>query len=129
MVIWCLCAFASSISNGLGIYDGIAASLVRIVTYGVPYLIGRIYLNNLNGMRQLAIGIFLGGLIYVPFCLLEVAISPQIHRMVYGYHGIREFGQAIRYGGFRPNVFMQHGLSVGNVDDGRHVNWHLVMAS
>lgn len=113
MVIWCLCAFASSVSNGLGVYDGIAASLARIVTYGVPYLIGRIYLNNLNGMRQLAIGIFLGGLVYVPFCLLEVAISPQIHRMVYGYHGIREFNQSIRYGGFRPNVFMQHGLSVG----------------
>ncbi|MDJ0571652.1 MAG: O-antigen ligase domain-containing protein [Pleurocapsa sp. MO_192.B19] len=113
MTIWCLCAFASSISNGLGVYDGLSASLARIVAYGVPYFIGRIYLNNLEGMRQLAIGIFLGGLVYIPFCLLEVAISPQLHRMVYGYHGIVQFSQSIRYGGFRPNVFMQHGLSVG----------------
>lgn len=113
MLIWCLCSFGSSIDNGLGLYDGFSAFLVRIVTYGIPYFLGRIYLNNLQGMRQLATGIFLGGLAYVPFCLVEVAISPQLHRMVYGYHGIKSFAQSIRYGGFRPNVFMEHGLSVG----------------
>ena len=113
MIIWCLCSFGSSISNGLGVYDGLSASLETMVIYGVPYFLGRIYLNNLTGMRQLAIGIFLGGLVYVPFCLLEVAISPQLHHMVYGYHGIGQFIQSMRYGGFRPNVFMQHGLSVG----------------
>ncbi|WP_019505645.1 hypothetical protein [Pleurocapsa sp. PCC 7319] len=113
MIVWCLCPFASSITNGLGIYDGLSASLGTLVIYGVPYFLGRIYLNNLTGMRQLVIGIFLGGLIYVPLCLLEVAISPQLHNIIYGYHGIEEFTQSIRYGGFRPNVFMEHGLSVG----------------
>jgi hypothetical protein len=113
MSIWCLCPLASSISNDLGVYDGVAASLNFIVTYGVPYLIGRIYLNNLTGMRQLATGIFLGGLLYIPFCLVEVATSPQLHRLVYGYDGFREIAQSIRYGGFRPTVFTQHGLAVG----------------
>jgi hypothetical protein len=113
MTIWCLCPMASSLSNGLGVYDGLVASLTAIVTYGVPYFIGRIYFNNLTGMRQLVTGIFFGGLVYVPLCLLEIAISPQLHRLVYGYHGIREFTQSVRYGGFRPTVFMQHGLAVG----------------
>lgn len=113
MSIWCLCPFASSITNGLGAYDGLSGSLENTLTYGIPYFLGRIYLNNLKGIRQLAIGIFLGGLVYIPLCWLEVAISPQLHRMVYGYHGIRDFGQSIRYGGYRPNVFMQHGLSLG----------------
>jgi hypothetical protein len=113
MTIWCVCPMASSLSNGLGVYDGCAASLTAIITYGVPYFIGRIYFNNLTGIRQLATGIFLSGLVYVPLCLLEVAISPQLHRLVYGYHGIREFSQSVRYGGYRPTVFMQHGLAVG----------------
>lgn len=113
MAIWCICPMASSLSNGLGIYDGSVASLTAIVTYGVPYFIGRIYFNNLAGLRQLATGIFLGGLVYLPLCLIEIAISPQLHRLVYGYHGVKQFSQSIRYGGFRPTVFMQHGLSVG----------------
>lgn len=113
MAIWCICPMLSSLTNGLGVYDGCAASLTAIITYGVPYFIGRIYFNNLTGIRQLAMGIFLGGLVYVPLCLLEVAISPQLHRLVYGYHGIRQFAQSFRYGGFRPTVFMQHGLAVG----------------
>ncbi|MGL5077750.1 MAG: O-antigen ligase family protein, partial [Waterburya sp.] len=87
--------------------------LYGIVIYGVTYLIGRIYFNNLTAIRQLAIGIFFGGLVYIPFCLLEVAISPQLHRLVYGYHGFEQFSQSFRYGGFRPTVFMQHGLAVG----------------
>jgi hypothetical protein len=113
MAIWCLCPIASSISNDLGFYDGIVSSLKTVVTYGAPYLIGRIYLNNLMGMKKLATGIFLGGLLYVPFCLIEIAISPQLHRLVYGYHGVESFAQSIRYGGYRPNVFVQHGLAVG----------------
>ena len=113
MLILCLCPFASSISNGLGPYDGISAILDKTVSFGVPYFLGRIYLNNLAGLRQLAMGIFIGGLVYIPLCLYEAKFSPQLHMIVYGYHGIRQFGQSIRLGGYRPNVFMQHGLSVG----------------
>ncbi len=113
MLIVCLCPFASSISNGLGVYDGISAILDKTVSFGVPYFLGRIYLNNLAGLRQLAMGIFIGGLVYIPLCLYEAKFSPQLHMIVYGYHGIRQFGQSIRLGGYRPNIFMQHGLSVG----------------
>ncbi len=113
IIVWCLCTIASSVTNGLGLYDGFCEFLIRILNYGLPYFIGRMYFSDLKGVRQLAIGIFLGGLAYIPLCLLEVAISPQLHRMVYGYHGLKGFAQSIRYGGYRPNVFMQHGLAVG----------------
>ena len=33
MIIWCLCSFGSSITNGLGIYDGFSASLISWVVY------------------------------------------------------------------------------------------------
>ena len=54
----------------------------------------------------------LGGLIYVPLCLFEVRMSPQLHNMVYGF-AQHSFGQTVRGGGWRPMVFMQHGLAVG----------------
>lgn len=113
MAIWCICPIFTSLSNGLGIYDGISESLTQTVAYGGPYFLGRIYLNNLAGLRKLAIGIFLSGLVYVPLCLYEIRMSPQLHQIVYGYHGNQSFNQTIRYGGFRPTVFMRHGLSVG----------------
>ena len=113
MLIWCICPLFSSISNDLGVYDGISASLNQTVSYGGPYFLGRIYLNSLVGLRNLATGIFLGGLVYIPLCLYEIRFSPQLHRIVYGYHGNQAFSQTIRYGGFRPTVFMKHGLEVG----------------
>jgi hypothetical protein len=114
MAIWCLfCPFTSSITNGLGAYDGFSATLGQVVTWGIPYFLGRIYINNLEGFRLLAMGIFMGGLSYVPLCLFENRFSPQLHRIVYGDHAFADFGQSIRLGGFRPTIFLQHGLAVG----------------
>ncbi|MEL7418507.1 MAG: O-antigen ligase domain-containing protein [Cyanobacteria bacterium J06555_3] len=113
MAVWCCCPLFSSLSNELGLYNGISLLLLRTMSYGGPYFLGRIYLDNLRDMRKLAIAILVGGLIYVPLCLFEIRMSPQLHRLVYGYHGNPAFAQTIRYGGFRPTVFMEHGLSVG----------------
>lgn len=113
MLVWCICPFASSMSNDLGWYDGVTAVIAQTAVWGVPYYLGRVYLNDLDGLRKLAIGIFTGGLIYIPFCLLEIRISPQLHRIIYGFHAREDFSQTIRYGGFRPTVFMEHGLMVG----------------
>jgi len=101
----------SSLTNDLGPYDGLNACLEQSAVWGLPYFLGRLYLNNLSGLRELAIVMLKGGLIYVPLCLYEIRMSPQIHNMVYGYFphesGIQ---QSIRLGGYRPNVFMSHGL-------------------
>ncbi len=112
MLIYCLSPFASSLSNNLGAYDGIAQVLEQTMTYGIPYFLGRIYFNSLTGLRQLAIGMFIGGLVYVPLCLFENRFSPQLHQMVYGYSVI-QFLKNYRLGGYRPTVFMSHGLTVG----------------
>jgi hypothetical protein len=113
MLIWCVAPMFSSLANNLGPYDGLASSVEQTMSWGVPYFLGRIYLNNLSGLKQLAVGIFIGGLIYVPLCLFEARFSPQLHRIVYGGLAFADFGQAIRLGGYRPTVFMQHGLAVG----------------
>ena len=112
IIMWCICPVFSSLNNDLGLYDGLSESLDLIVTWGFPYLIGRLYFNDLESQRELAIGILVGGLIYVPLCLVENVMSPQLHRWVYGYHQ-SSFAQTFRMGGWRPMVFMQHGLMVG----------------
>ena len=111
MIIWCLVPFISSVTNGLGAYDGASAVLKTLVTWGLPYLIGRLYFRTTDDLRELAIGFFIGGLLYVPFCLYEIKMSPQLHRMVYGYHV--SFANSKRFEGWRPAVFMQDGLMVG----------------
>ena len=114
MLIWCICPVFSSITNELGFYDGINEAITQTVTWGLPYFLGRFYLNNLDAQRELAINIIKGGLLYVPLCLYEGRMSPQLHNIIYGYYphpsGI---AQSYRLGGYRPMVFMEHGLMVG----------------
>jgi hypothetical protein len=111
MAVWCLSPLFSSLTNDLGVHDGSTAVIHQVAVWGLPYLFGRIYCSTLVGMAELALAIFLGGLVYVPFCLFEIRMSPQLHIWIYGYHQ-HSFAQAMRGGGFRPTVFMEHGLMV-----------------
>jgi len=112
MLIWCLfCPIATSLSNDLGLYNGLAVAVTQILEWGVPYLTGRIYFNNREALKDLAIAIVIGGLIYVPLCLYEVRMSPQLSNVIYGFFP-HSFTQHVRFGGYRPIVFMQHGLMV-----------------
>lgn len=110
MLVYCLCPLISQLTNN---GSPISPTLNQIVAWGLPYFFGRLYFNNLEGLRQLAIGIFAGGLAYIPFTLIEGVRGPILHQMVYGVSAFEDWGQARRLGGWRPVVFMQHGLMVG----------------
>jgi hypothetical protein len=45
--------------------------------------------------------------------LLETRIAPTLHLKLYGFNAREDFSQTIRYGGYRPTVFLEHGLWVG----------------
>ena len=109
MMLWCVCPFASAISNNQGAYDGFSAVIQEVFNWGIPYLIGRLYLTDSEGMRSLAIGIAVAGLVYVPFCLVEIRLSPVFDRVVYGL--VKWEGE--RLGTFRPHVFLSGGLELG----------------
>ena len=112
MLAWCLVPGASALANGYGPYDAVSAVLDRIVDWGLPYLIGRAMFRDRAAIDQLARALFLGGLVYVPFCLYEIRMSPQLHATIYGF-AQHSFDQHIRMDGYRPLVFMEHGLMVG----------------
>jgi hypothetical protein len=110
IIAFCICPFVSSIANGLGTWDGVSGMLTYIVTWAMPYHIGRLYFTDFDECRELAIGIFIGGLLYIPLCLFEVRMSPVLHEMVYGFE---PRVNQLRYGAWRPAVFMDGGLAVG----------------
>jgi hypothetical protein len=112
MAIWCGVPLASSIANGLGVYDGLASIAEHVAIWGLPYVFGRLYFNSPPALRELAVAVVIGGLLYVPLCWFEIRFSPQLHRLVYSYHQ-HSFLQTYRWGGYRPTVFMEHGLMVG----------------
>ena len=111
VIIFCISSIATSVLNQLGFYDGVANCFAKALWLGVPYTAGRVYFNSTDSLRSLCKGIIVGGLLYVPLCLYEIRMSPQLHTMLYGFFQ-HSFAQHVRYGGWRPAVFMQHGLMV-----------------
>jgi hypothetical protein len=112
MAVWCLIPYAVALANDLGAYEAASAAFEATMTWGAPYLLGRVYLADPGGTRALADAVVKGALVYVPFCLWEIRMSPQLHRVVYGFQTFGFFSQSVRFGGYRPSVFMQDGLMV-----------------
>ncbi len=109
MLVWCTAPFISSMQNGLGPYDGLSESVRCVVRWALPYFMGRLHLGDLEGLRELAVGIVVGGIIYVPAILLEMRLSPFMKGIVYGIYQ----WEGTRLGGFRPFVFLTTGLELG----------------
>jgi hypothetical protein len=94
----------------LGLKDMVALVLLQFILL-LPFLMARQYLATPEGLREMVLAIMIGGLIYSVPMLLEVRLSPQLNTWIYGYFQ-HSFGQMMRGDGFRPIVFMYHGLWV-----------------
>ena len=73
---FCISPFASSLSNGLGIYDAVSSTLNATITWGIPYGVGRLMLNSAADVEQVTGAILACGLIYAPLCLWEAVQGP-----------------------------------------------------
>ncbi len=101
----------SSILNGLGSYDALSVTVNRALEWGVAYWVGRALFSDELAIKELAVGMVIGGMVYAPLCLWESVMSPRLHLQLYGFRP-SGLGMAKRWGGWRPMVFMQHGLAV-----------------
>lgn len=75
------------------------------------WALAREFLTDREGVMLFARALVVSFLIYSVPMLYEVRMSPQLHRMIYGFFQ-HDFGQMMRQGGFRPIVFLEHGLWV-----------------
>jgi hypothetical protein len=95
---------------GLDTYEAGSAVIAEAVTL-IPFFLGRQFLRNRTDTEEILRVLVIAGLIYSIPSLLEIRFSPQLHTWIYGYFP-HVFLQQMRDGGFRPVVFMGHGLLV-----------------
>lgn len=93
---------------GMRPYD-ILATVATELMYVLPLFLARRDLATVAAMRCLLKALVVAGLVYSLPMLFEARISPQLNNWIYGYHQ-HDFSQSMRAGGFRPIVFMPHGL-------------------
>lgn len=87
----------------------IASVLIAQVLTLVPFLLARQFLASEEGLREILLALMVGALVYSVPSLIEIRFSPQMNVWVYGFFQ-HSFEQTMRGGGFRPIVFLQHGL-------------------
>lgn len=78
----------------------------------LPLILARRFLASPETHRLLLLVLCVAALGYSLLALFEVRMSPQLNRWVYGFFP-HSWAQHVRGGGFRPVVFLQHGLVLG----------------
>jgi hypothetical protein len=92
--------------------DGFFLSFYNATRLCFPFLLGLAIYRKPADLRALLIAFSVAAMIYLPFILWEIRMSPNLHRLIYGYFQGDDFTQTRRWGGYRPVVFMSHGLAV-----------------
>jgi len=96
--------------KGIESYDALSA-VIRQMIFIIPFVLGMNFFAGASDHDELLRFLVVAGIFYSFPMLLEVRLSPQLHRLVYGFFP-HSFAQQIRNGGFRPVVFLGHGLWV-----------------
>lgn len=93
---------------GLQPYDAISI-ISRLALIALPFILAMRYLASPQSHVVLLKVIVTGLLFYSLLILFEVRMSPQLNVMFFGFFP-HLFEQHMRAGGFRPVVFLHHGL-------------------
>ncbi len=95
---------------GVGHYDAMSA-VVGEFLFLIPFFLGRQFFRRAADNAEVLRVLIAAGLFYSLPMLFEIRMSPQLHTWIYGYFP-HSFVQQMREGGFRPVVFLGHGLLV-----------------
>jgi len=102
--------FERATIQGLRLYDSVAAVANQAIAL-LPFFLARRYLGTPEGIRAILMALIAAGLVYSVPMVIESQLSPQLNVWIYGFFQ-HDFFQTIRQGGYRPVVFLPHGLWV-----------------
>jgi hypothetical protein len=98
---------------GFTAYDGVSAAVRDFLDVGIPILLGRALIRTRRDLYDVLSILVVAGLVYSIPILWELRMSPMLHVNFYGFAPRSDWAQNLRMGGYRPTVFMGHGLVVG----------------
>ena len=120
ILVYLLSPIATAINNGdaliagprtiagMQIYDGLSLTIGEMLRLA-PLFIGYWMITTVRDQRMMLTLIVVAGLCYSLLFLIEIRLSPQIHRWVYGFHSSSIVGSE-RGGFYRPKAFLHNGL-------------------
>jgi len=95
----------------LSMYDGLAMGIRDLLFVGLPFLLGRTVHRSPAELITLQRTWLLVAIVASAFALLEVRLTPFLHKLVYGYLA-RNVAQEFRWGGARPMMMFPNGLAL-----------------
>ena len=96
--------------KGMESYDAFSA-VIRQIILMLPFAMGFALFRTEQDLESIFRVLAISGILYSVPMLLEVRLSPQLNQWIYGYFP-SQFLQSMRGEGFRPVVFIGHGLGV-----------------
>jgi hypothetical protein len=102
--------FGSFLLPGLKPYDAFSAAAYKAIDL-IAFVLGYNMLKSARAQDYLLRALVIAALGYSILMLVEIRLSPQLHTWIYGFFP-HSFAQQMRDGGFRPVVFLGHGLLV-----------------
>ncbi len=112
MAMWCMVPLLSTIANPGDVGHGLQDEIYQLLSWGVPYVLGRLYFSDTASLRLAAKAFVIAGLLYVPICLVEIYYGPQFYAHLYGFQPLR-WVRVKRYFGYRPIGFLENGTQLG----------------
>jgi hypothetical protein len=102
--------YGDVVLQGLRPYDAFSAAAYKAIDL-IPFILGYTLLDRNEDRHEVLRALVIAALGYSVLMLVEVRLSPQLHNWIYGFFP-HSFGQQVRGDGFRPVVFLGHGLLV-----------------
>ena len=102
--------FGPRILPEMSYYDLLGITLNSLVAV-IPFFLFRKYFSTPESHCMILRTLVIMGIIYSFFALVEIRLSPQLHKWIYGFYQ-HSFIQHVR-DGYRPMIFLRHGLWVG----------------
>jgi hypothetical protein len=98
---------------GLNAKDLLGDVMRSLVNPWLLFFLGRTLFKTSRDLRALCRMLVIGAVVYTPFVLYELRMSPSLNQWLYGYQA-SQFDMALRWGGYRPMVFFIDGLHLAS---------------
>jgi hypothetical protein len=103
--------YGPTVVPGLVPRNVITFCIEDVLLYVTPFVVG-LALGSTRQRRQGMLRSWVAcGVVYAVLSIIELRLSPQVNRWVYGYLQ-HSWAQMVREGGYRPLLFMTHGLEL-----------------